>query len=84
MGAANAIVSLVNEIVIPYFPVSIIWSNVPAIVPHPSFIPIPWLSDFLLSQNRDKDIAYLGIAGQVSGILLMIVIGRLLDWTKAF
>ena len=35
-------------------------------------------------KNSDKEIAYMGLVAEAVSIVAMLVIARLLDWTKAF
>ena len=35
-------------------------------------------------QGKDEQIGYLGVAGQVSSVVAMLLIGRILDLTKSF
>ena len=35
-------------------------------------------------QDKDVEIGYLGVVTEVSTIFSMLVVGRVLDWTKSF
>ena len=70
VGTGGTIGSLVNEIVLPYFPVSS--KTTLHMPPHVTF------------QGEDRMVAYLGITMKVCSIIGLLTVGRLLDWTKAF
>lgn len=35
-------------------------------------------------QDKDEEIGYLGVVAEVATIFAMLVVGRILDWTKSY
>ena len=74
IGSAGAVTSLINEMVLPYFPVSIY-----------ILLVLQWMDACVsIHKGEDRMIAYLGIAMKLSSIVGLLITGRFLDWTKAF
>ena len=82
LAASGSLNSVINEVIHPYFKVSNSWVNAQLILYCFLVYKLCW--KVFTFKSYDEDIGYMGLVAVAMSVVAMVLIGRLLDWTKAF